>query len=103
MQKFSQGKVVNFASCDMRGTMNCRFTGVTEKTSQHLVMLWDVGLTEGGSSGSGLLCNIGGREYLVGVLSGGNSTCSNLQTQDYYGRLDQAWKDGNLAQWLRPQ
>lgn len=49
---------------------------------------WDAGVTEQGSSGAGLW-NQSGR--VVGVLSGGASSCANPQGSDYFGRLDVAW------------
>ena len=49
---------------------------------------WDAGVTEQGSSGAGLW-NQSGR--VVGVLSGGASSCANRGGSDYYGRLDVAW------------
>lgn len=53
---------------------------------------WDAGVTEQGSSGGGLW-NQSGR--LVGVLSGGASSCANPAGYDYFGRMDVAWQ--NLA------
>ncbi|MCC2655490.1 MAG: hypothetical protein K0Q76_598 [Panacagrimonas sp.] len=49
---------------------------------------WDSGVTEQGSSGGGLW-NQSGR--MVGVLSGGASSCANPGGSDYFGRLDVAW------------
>lgn len=49
---------------------------------------WDAGVTEQGSSGGGLW-NQAGR--VVGVLSGGASSCLNPGGDDYFGRLDVAW------------
>lgn len=57
---------------------------------------WSSGVTEQGSSGSGLWNQ---NRQLVGVLSGGSSDCNgaegNGQT-DFYGRLDAAWNEGGL-------
>jgi lysyl endopeptidase len=61
---------------------------------------WSSGVTETGSSGSGLWNQ---NRQLVGVLSGGSSNCSgsngNGQT-DFYGRLDTAWNRGGLREQL---
>jgi lysyl endopeptidase len=61
---------------------------------------WSSGVTEKGSSGSGLWNQ---SRQLVGVLSGGSSACSgstgNGQT-DFYGRLDTAWNRGGLREQL---
>ena len=57
-----------------------------------LEVRWNRGVTEGGSSGSGLF---GGRrwpnQYLIGVLTGGASSCSARKAPDYYGRFDRTW------------
>lgn len=51
-------------------------------------VVWNAGVTEAGSSGSGLW-NVS-RE-LVGVLSGGNSSCETPDGRDFYGRLERAY------------
>ncbi|MCT4587088.1 MAG: T9SS type A sorting domain-containing protein [Carboxylicivirga sp.] len=62
---------------------------------------WDSGVTEGGSSGSGLFTQ---DHYLIGNLSGGEAYCGNPYN-DYYTRLNKAW-DSNaednkqLKVWL---
>lgn len=54
----------------------------------HLQVLdYDVGTTEGGSSGSGLWNS---EHHLVGTLSGGGAACGN-DLPDWYGRLNQHW------------
>jgi len=67
---------------------------------------WDLGVTEGGSSGSGLW-NLS--HQLVGQLYGGASACGNPKTQmwDEYGRFDISWSGGStsasrLKDWLDP-
>ena len=69
---------------------------------------WTSGITEDGSSGSGLW-NQSGR--MVGVLSGGNTACAVLggapTGNDFYGRLNAAWTasnaaSGQLKAWLDP-
>ncbi len=52
---------------------------------------WDVGVTEGGSSGSMLLNQNG---LITGVLSGGSAACIGTNDNggfDFYGRFDVAW------------
>ncbi|MGH8515842.1 MAG: trypsin-like serine peptidase [Panacagrimonas sp.] len=56
---------------------------------------WNAGVTEQGSSGAGLWNQSG---QVVGVLSGGASSCTNPNGYDYFGRLDVAWQ--NLAAHL---
>lgn len=59
---------------------------------------WSSGVTEQGSSGGGLWNQ---NDRLVGVLSGGNSSCASPSSNDFYGRLDLAWSNG-LAAYLDP-
>lgn len=59
---------------------------------------WSEGTTEQGSSGAGLWDQ---DHYIVGVLSGGNASCDNINGEDYYGRLELAWVSG-LRELLDP-
>ncbi|WP_430815879.1 trypsin-like peptidase domain-containing protein [Carboxylicivirga sp. RSCT41] len=64
---------------------------------------WDRGVTEGGSSGSGLFTE---DQLLIGNLSGGSAYCGN-PVDDYYVRFNQAWANNNepeksLYSWLSP-
>jgi len=64
---------------------------------------WDVGTTEGGSSGSGLWSP---EQLLVGQLHGGLAACGN-DDPDWYGRLAASWDHGTspqtrLKDWLDP-
>jgi len=64
------------------------------------------GITEGGSSGSGVLTSSNGNYFLRGGLFGGPSTCAtagdvnNPDNRDYYSRFDLAYP--TLSQWLNP-
>ncbi len=49
---------------------------------------WDVGVTEGGSSGSPLYSPQG---HFIGQLSAGASSCLFPDGDDFYGRLDRQW------------
>lgn len=68
---------------------------------------WDLGVTQGGSSGSPLF-NQDGR--IVGQLLGGTSGCNGNTDNggdDYYGRLGKSWDAGTtsatrLRDWLDP-
>lgn len=53
-------------------------------------VIWAQGMTEGGSSGSGLWNQ---DHRVVGTLSGGSTSCSGntVYGSDYYARLDVAW------------
>ena len=64
---------------------------------------WDLGTTEGGSSGSGLWNS---DQLLVGQLHGGFAACGN-DRDDWYGRLYISWDNGNdeqsrMKDWLDP-
>lgn len=76
-------------------------------TQMWFISEWELGVTEQGSSGSGLF-NQDGR--LIGVLSGGAAACngtSNNGQPDFYGRFGVAWSYGSsassrLSDWLDP-
>lgn len=64
---------------------------------------WDVGTTEGGSSGSPLF-NLD--HQVIGQLHGGYAACSN-DDADWYGKLSVSWTGGGtastrLSNWLDP-
>ncbi len=68
---------------------------------------WDIGTTEGGSSGSPLFNEQG---QIIGQLHGGLASCDGLQNNgryDLYGRFASSWSSGNspserLSDWLDP-
>jgi lysyl endopeptidase len=71
---------------------------------------WDIGTTEGGSSGSGLW---NANRHLVGQLSGGSAACSSENPSqgnglpDWYGRMHTNWEGlatplTSVATWLDP-
>ncbi len=72
--------------------------------STHLrVMDWDLGTTEGGSSGSPLFDQ---NHRVVGQLHGGLAACGN-DASDWYGRFSVSWDGGGadtlrLSDWLDP-
>ncbi|WP_340155080.1 T9SS type A sorting domain-containing protein [uncultured Winogradskyella sp.] len=85
--------VVNF-----NGNANTQMWYITE---------WELGVTEQGSSGSGLFNESG---ELIGMLSGGVAACSGTSNNgqyDFYGRFGVAWDYGStsatrLKEWLDP-
>ena len=92
--KYSEGQVDAYGSCSLEE--NNRIGCVTGDADRNWVrVLWQKGVTEAGSSGSGLFSS--GR--LVGTLSGGNSQCGVAGGSDYYGRFDKAFQ-ANLWRWL---
>ncbi|MCG6117880.1 MAG: hypothetical protein MEQ07_06765 [Aquimonas sp.] len=56
---------------------------------------WEQGTTEQGSSGSGLWRSDSRR--LIGVLSGGQASCTNPTGFDCYGALDRGWTGGGAS------
>ena len=72
-------------------------------TGNHWRVLWNSGVTEGGSSGSCLFEATNGR--CIGQLHGGPSGCGGADLHDYYGRLSVSWIGGGtsssrLSDWL---
>lgn len=65
---------------------------------------WDLGVTEGGSSGSPLFDQ---NHRTIGQLYGGASACGGSQLSDEYGKLFYSWTGGGannnrLSNWLDP-
>ncbi len=72
-------------------------------TSHWTVEGWDLGTTEGGSSGSGLFDEF---QRVIGQLEGGAAAC-NRDLEDYYGKIAESWigngnPSGQLKHWLDP-
>jgi hypothetical protein len=64
---------------------------------------WDLGTTEGGSSGSALFDQ---NHHIIGQLKGGYASCS-LDSADYFGKFSASWdyyadSTANLKYWLDP-
>ena len=80
-------------------------------TTHLRIAAWDLGTTEGGSSGSPLFND---NQRVVGVLSGGAAGCSSTSSgaednnePDWYGRVRPGFTNGDfegatLADWLDP-
>jgi lysyl endopeptidase len=84
-------------------TSSCIAT--TANNTHWRVNNWNQGTTEQGSSGAGLWR--GDSKRLIGVLSGGDASCSEPAGFDCYGRLSTAWTGGGSAatrmrDWLDP-
>lgn len=64
------------------------------------------GVTAGGSSGSPMFNSQG---KLIGSLTGGGASCSDLTSADYYGKLAYSWESNGTSEnmqlkaWLDPQ
>lgn len=72
-------------------------------TANHFKVIWDVGVTEDGSSGGALFDEVGHK--IIGQLHGGDSDCDNTTDPDWFGRLLDSWTGGGtsstrLSDWL---
>ena len=79
------------------------YDGLVPESTHVRILDWDIGTTEGGSSGSGLYNTKG---ELIGQLTGGLAACGNNQF-DIYGWVNYSWDRGpnsssQLAPWLDP-
>ncbi|WP_235298478.1 T9SS type A sorting domain-containing protein [Portibacter marinus] len=68
----------------------------------HWVVDWNIGVTEGGSSGSPLFDQ---NHRIIGQLAGGNAGCGSSVQDDGYGRFHNSWTGGGtnatrLSNWL---
>ena len=73
-------------------------------TNGHWKVFWAEGVTEGGSSGSGLFDQ---NRRVVGQLSGGASGCISSDQSDSYGKFFHSWtgkgtSSTRLSDWLDP-
>ena len=65
---------------------------------------WDLGTTEGGSSGSPIFNS---SKHITGLLHGGTASCTKPDNPDWYGRIYYSWTGGGtpstrLSDWLDP-
>lgn len=97
-RKISLGQTEGYASCT---DLSCSFPA-SPVSATHLLTKWRSGVTEPGSSGSGLFWTKHGNRYLVGQLTGGTSSCANPSGWDVYGRFDVAYSQA-LRNWLDPE
>jgi uncharacterized repeat protein (TIGR01451 family) len=78
---------------------------IGSSVNTHWNVVWNDGVTEPGSSGSGIWNPATHR--LIGTLSGGDSSCSVPAGPDCYGKFSVAWSSGTTAatrlqNWLDP-
>ena len=100
LQKISFATITGYLNCSSgAGNSSYNCTSATSSKADHLEVVWSQGVTEGGSSGSGLWVTSGASHYLVGQLNGGYSSCSNRTGSDEYGRFDVAY-NAALYRWL---
>ncbi len=73
-------------------------------TDTHWKVFWESGVTEAGSSGSSIL-NYKGQ--IIGILTGGGSSCSSTTSSDFYGKISYSWEyraenTSQIKYWLDP-
>ena len=97
-QKASEGRVQQFFNCS-----NALCQSANAQVSRFLGVVWSVGNTEQGSSGSPLFVSLNNSNarYVSGQLLGGSSSCQEPRGTDFYGRFDVAFNTA-LKQWLKP-
>ncbi len=91
LKKWSQGTANGYAPYGER----------VNGSGSHTQVTWSQGVTEGGSSGSGLFAITGeqnSQQLFVGNLHGGGSSCSDQTAPDWYGRFDVTYPA--ISQWL---
>lgn len=93
-QKYSVGDYIGTANCSKS---SCSMS--SSSTASYMAVRWLQGVTESGSSGSGLFRQLNGKDYLVGQLLGGSASCSKPLGYDFYGRFDIPFHAA-LQQWL---
>lgn len=87
---------------------NINIGGIPDPVDTWRVDDWDLGVTEGGSSGSAIFDPSG---RIVGQLAGGGAACSGTNDNgapDFYGRFSISWDFGTtdntrLSNWLDPE
>jgi hypothetical protein len=98
----ADGKCISFSSNPLATVNSCIGSG---GSSTHWQVIWTSGVTEPGSSGSGIWNT--NTHLLLGTLSGGDSACSTPTGPDCYGKFSVAWGSGGspatrLRDWLDP-
>ena len=100
LQKISFATLTGYLNCPSTpGSSSYSCSPASSSSADHLELVWSQGITEGGSSGSGLWQVSGSSHYLIGQLHGGSSYCSSPAEPDQYGRFDVAY-NAALYQWL---
>ncbi len=79
--------------------------GWPDDSASHWKVYWDLGVTEGGSSGSPLFDS---NHRIIGDLSGGDASCEHPENPDYFTKFDLSWnkypgKTTSLKPWLDPR
>jgi lysyl endopeptidase len=99
LQKISFGGISSFQDCTHSESSSFTCIPSTQSLGEYIDITFTSGVTEGGSSGSGLFIAGAGGHKLIGQLYGGNATCSYPDGSNIYGRFDVAY-NAALYQWL---
>jgi len=94
--KISFGSLRGYYNCSPSDEDGFSCNGASTGSATFYSVNWQRGITQSGSSGSGLFIDNG--RYLVGQLYGGYGGCDEV-SNDFYGRLDVAYNAG-ISQWL---
>jgi len=99
----ADGKCISFSSNPLTTVNTCIGSG---GSATHWQVTWTSGVTEPGSSGSGIWNT--NTHLLLGTLSGGGSACGSQFSPDCYGKFSVAWGSGTsaasrLRDWLDAQ
>ncbi|MCW8207034.1 endoproteinase ArgC [Verminephrobacter aporrectodeae subsp. tuberculatae] len=116
LQKLSIGTITAYNQCMPITSSSFYCIPSNAQSGKFFSIAWNQGITEPGSSGSGLFHTIDGSRYLVGQLYGGSSRCrppssnpfeeidppvSSSSGKDFYGRFDLPFHSV-LKNWLNP-
>jgi len=90
-------------SKDYEIPVSATFGDSYDENSHWLIEEWDVGTTEGGSSGAPLFDQ---HKRIIGDLTGGEASCS-YNYNDYFAKISRSWDDfgdtdRRLKPWLDP-
>lgn len=96
-QKISFGSAGVYVDCQDDGQF---FSCLPSGAGHFFEVNWSNGVIEGGSSGSGIFS---AEDRLLGVLSSGNSTCSDPSQPAAYASFADAYVRGQFASWLMAQ
>ena len=101
LRKISLGSLSSFFTCIDSGVNSFNCSATDAVSGNYLQVLYTLGITEGGSSGSSVFD--ASSKYVIGQLRGGTLNCTNPTGYAAYGRFDKAYSNGNLGQWLNVQ
>ncbi|MBS0390411.1 MAG: endoproteinase ArgC [Proteobacteria bacterium] len=97
LQKLSLGTLQRYGNCN---NGSCGSSSDIANAG-FLVVNWQQGSTEPGSSGAAAFITIGALRYVTGQLYGGTASCAAPNGVDYFGRFDLSYRAA-LRKWLSP-